>query len=81
MAGTREDHIKSIQVGTTVAFKLGDQMFSGKVHQINDGTFTIQTQNNSIYEVPVDDISWVKTGSRYPQGIYNALKHTKEGVI
>ena len=53
------------------------KMISGKVVDISKdkGIYTISTHNGSIFYVKKNSIVWVKMGSRWPVGIYNALKY------
>lgn len=74
----RDFYLKSISVGTIVAFKNGDKLFSGKVIDINNSKVTVQTKNCSIYYINLNEIAWVKNGTNWPVGIYNALKISKE---
>lgn len=90
---TRDFHIQAVQEGNIVAFKLldregGVRMLTGKVEAItgnptapeggtNSPTFTIRTKNGSVFYATREAVVWVKTGSRWPTGIYNALKHQK----
>lgn len=77
----REYYISKIECGNIVAFNCEDQMFSGKVISVDNvtqtGFFTIKTKNGSVYYIPPEDIVWLKTGSHWPTGIYNALKLSK----
>lgn len=75
----RKEILDSICVGNIVAFisdnKKVKTMFSGRVIDILDDYVTIQTNNGSIFYTSKKSISWVKTGSTWPIGIYNALKY------
>ena len=75
---SREFYLKSISIGTIVAFKNSDKLFSGKVIEIKNDKLTVQTKNCSVYYVNVNDIAWVKNGTNWPVGIYNALKIIRE---
>lgn len=82
MAKTKKNYIENIQIGNIIAFKVEEDMYSGKVVDISrsdEGVpqFTVKTKNGSVYFPEVDDITWVKNGSHWPVGIYNALKLTK----
>lgn len=66
-----------MQIGNFVAFKNGNEMFSGKVLDISDKV-AIQTLNNSIFYIDKKDIVWVKNGSHWPIGVYNALKYSRK---
>mgnify|MGYP004649131643 FL=1 len=72
----KNEYIENMCIGNIVAFKREDLMFSGKVVDIADNV-TIQTPNNSIFYVEKTDIVWVKVGTKWPLGIYNALKYSK----
>lgn len=75
---SREFYLKSISIGTIVAFKNSDKLFSGKVIEIKNDKLTVQTKNCSVYYINVNDVTWVKNGTNWPVGIYNALKITRE---
>jgi hypothetical protein len=76
------DYINAIEPGVLVAFKSEDKMVAAKViskheKEVDGGIIPyvkVETKNGSIYFVDNVDIAWVKTGSRWPAGIYNALK-------
>ena len=79
---TREEYLSTLSVGNIIAFKVGDNMFSGKVESIVRDTelghiIMIKTKNGSVYYPHLSDIVWIKNGSRWPIGIFNALKATK----
>lgn len=75
---SREDYIRAIKPGCIIAYKNNDGMFTGKVIAVFDDHVNIRTLNNSIYSVDKNDITWVKTGSHWPLGIYNALETSKK---
>lgn len=81
----RDFYIDNIQEGNIVAFTIGDNMYSGKVVSIIKqdeklgSLFTIKTKNGSVYYVHPVEIVWVKTGSHWPNGIFNALKESRKG--
>lgn len=72
----KADYVNNIEVGTIVAFTVGDKTISGMVDQINtDGaSFTIKTKNGVSFKVWRNNIIWVKTGMRWPKGVYLALR-------
>lgn len=73
----RKQHLESVAVGNIVAFKNGENLYSGKVIEVAGKFVTIQTKNGSIFYVDkYEAIVWVKNGSRYPVGIFNALKRS-----
>lgn len=73
---TRNQYLEMIQPGNIVAFRFLDKMFSGKVIEPVPNGWTVQTKNGSLYVVEKDNIAWVKNGSYWPIGIYNALKYS-----
>lgn len=78
MENRRENYINNLEIGRIIAFSLSGRMMTGMVVEIKDEEngkkYTIKTKNNSVYYITASDIVWVKTGSRFPKGIYNALK-------
>lgn len=74
---TREEYLRTLSVGNIVAFKSNEDMYSGKVEEINEDTITIKTKNGSVFYRNRCDIVWIKNGSHWPIGIFNALKATK----
>lgn len=81
---TREEFLSNLQLGNIVAFRVGDYMYSGKVVSIVDNldvgkVITIKTKNGSVYYPHVSEIVWIKNGTHWPQGIFNALKESKKG--
>lgn len=80
MMATRDEYIKSITEGNIIAFKINDNVFSGKIIDVDyekPNPFVVKTNNGSVYFVAKDDVVWVKNGSKWPVGIYNALKYSE----
>lgn len=71
---TKQYNLENLMVGQLVAFKNGDKMISAKVTNIYQDTIEVESRNGSVYFINREEIAWVKTGSRWPTGIYNALK-------
>ena len=70
-------YIENVEIGTLVAFRL----FNGKVKSakvIRKSTknrkLMLETDYGAKYIVPYDDIVWVRTGKRWPRGVYKLLK-------
>lgn len=82
---SKERYIRKIETGLLIAFIYVDnegkeKMLSGKVINIlNDAEIEVQTKNGKTYKIEKKRIAWVKTGSRWPKGVYLALKG-KAGV-
>lgn len=71
----KEDFIKKVKVGSTIAFTQDDLVLSGKVIEIRNNLFVVRTKTYSIFFVKPQDFVWLKVGSRWPTGIYNALHY------
>lgn len=71
---TKEEYINNLEVGVLIAFK-ANRMMSGKVIEIREDEVKVETKNGSIYYVGKGSIAWVKTGARWPSGIFNALRN------
>ena len=41
---------------------------------IKERMLLLETEYKSVYKVSFDDVLWVKTGNRWPKGIYELLK-------
>ena len=73
---TREQFINNISVGNIVAFKHAEHIYSAKVISINaDTTISVMTNNNCIFYIDRSEVVWVKLGTLWHLGIYNALKY------
>ena len=82
MEKNRDFYLSQLSVGNIVAFKINESMYSGKVVSIINGDpviYTVKTKNGSVYYPRPGDIVWIKNGSYWPVGIYNALKESKKG--
>lgn len=71
---TRAEYIKNIEIGSLVAFKVKNRMLSAKVVQVNENDLKVEAKNGSIYFIGKEAVAWVRTGRRWPAGIWNALK-------
>ena len=70
-------YIEGAVVGTIVAFKLPNgKVKSAKI--IKKSTkrrqFMLETDYGAQYITPYEDIIWVRTGKRWPRGVYKLLK-------
>ena len=79
ISSTREQFINNISVGNIVAFRSNSGMYSAKVIEVRETNkpLVVQTKNGSILYIDRQDVTWVKNGTHWPTGIYNALKYTK----
>jgi len=71
----KNDYIDNIKLGTLVAFRINEKkLISGMIEQISVHDFKVRTRNGIAFSVRRKNIVWVKTGARWPRGIYLELK-------
>ena len=72
-------YVENIEIGTIVAFKLSNgKVKSAKVvkKSTKNRKLKLETDYGAEYIVPYDSVIWVRTGKRWPKGVYNLLKGT-----
>jgi len=70
-------YIENIKIGTIVAFKLSDNKAkSAKVvkKSTKNRKLQVETSYGAQYVIPFENVIWVKTGARWPKGVYRMLK-------
>ncbi len=70
-------YIENINIGTIVAFKLSNgKAKSAKVTRksTKNRKLKVETDYGAEYVISFDDIIWVRTGKRWPRGVYKLLK-------
>ena len=70
-------YIENIEIGTLVAFRLSNgKVKSAKVTRksTKNRRLKLETDYGAEYIVSYNDIIWVRTGKRWPRGVYNLLK-------
>ena len=70
-------YIENVEIGTLVAFRLSNgRVKSAKVTRksTKNRKLKLETDYGAEYIVSYDDIVWVRTGKRWPRGVYNLLK-------
>jgi hypothetical protein len=74
----RLHYVDKAPIGTLVAFKIKeekDKYCSAKI--VNKSTkkqvLKVETKRGFIYIIPYTDIVWVKTGKRWPSGVFDML--------
>lgn len=70
-------YIENIEIGTIVAFRLSNgKVKSAKVTRksTKNRKLKLETDYGAEYIVSYDDIVWVRTGKRWPKGVYKLLK-------
>lgn len=82
VAERRMPYVENAPIDTIVAFKLP----TGKVKSakiINKSTknrkLKVETAYGAQFVIPYDSVIWVKTGTRWPKGVYNLLKGNHNG--
>ena len=70
-------YIENIDIGTIVAFRLSNgRVKSAKVTRksTKNRKLKLETDYGAEYIVSYEDIIWVRTGKRWPRGVYKLLK-------
>ena len=70
-------YIENIDIGTIVAFKLSNgKVKSAKVTRksTKNRKLKLETDYGAEYIISYEDIVWVRTGKRWPRGVYKLLK-------
>ena len=70
-------YIENIEIGTLVAFRLSNgKVKSAKVirKSTKNRKLKLETDYGAEYIVSFEDIIWVRTGKRWPRGVYRLLK-------
>ena len=78
----KQQYINNMQLGALVAFKVNEsKVLSGMIEKMdaNKTTFIINTKTQIRFTVLRKNIIWVKTGERWPKGVYKALRGMTEG--
>lgn len=73
----RKAYVENIAIGTIVAFRTQDgKVKSAKVTNKSSKyrRLKLETKYGAIYVIKYEDVIWVKTGKRFPRGVYNLLK-------
>lgn len=73
----KASYIENVEIGTIVAFRLSNgKVKSAKVTKksTKNRKLKLETDYGAEYIVSYDDIIWVRTGKRWPKGVYNLLK-------
>ena len=73
----KNDRIQNAPIGTLVAFKApGGRIRSAKIklRSTANRRLLVCTEYDAEYNISYDDVIWVKSGKRWPKGVYNLLK-------
>ncbi|MBR6604632.1 MAG: Rho termination factor N-terminal domain-containing protein [Prevotella sp.] len=72
-------YVENIEIGTIVAFRLSNgKVKSAKVvkKSTKNRKLKLETDYGAEYIVPYESVVWVRTGKRWPKGVYKLLKGT-----
>lgn len=70
-------YIENINIGTIVAFRLSNgKVKSAKVtnKSTKNRKLKLETEYGAEYIISYNDVIWVRTGKRWPRGVYTLLK-------
>lgn len=70
-------YIENAEIGTLVAFRLPNgRVKSAKIIKKSSKKrkLKLETEYGAVYVVSYDDVVWVRTGTRWPRGVYKLLK-------
>lgn len=70
-------YIENIDIGTIIAFRLSNgKVKSAKVTRksTKNRKLKLETDYGAEYIISYDDVIWVRTGKRWPKGVYKLLK-------
>lgn len=73
----KKPYIENAAIGTLVAFRLSNgKVKSAKITKKSTSKkkFMLETSYGAQFIVPYNDIIWVRTGKRWPKGVYELLK-------
>lgn len=69
----KKEYERNAKIGVLVAFYAGNRMYSGKIIEIHEERFRIETKRGVRYLINKSDVAWYKTGRRWPRGVYEEL--------
>ena len=70
-------YIENIEIGTIIAFRLSNgKVKSAKVTRksTKNRKLKLETDYGAEYIISYNDVVWVRTGNRWPKGVYRLLK-------
>lgn len=73
----KQKYLDNIQTGALVAFKVSEtKAKSAKVikKSTKSRKLMVETSYGATHVIPFEDVLWVRTGARWPRGVYNMLK-------
>lgn len=76
MEKKKEKYMQNLEKDQLVAFNACGKMLSGKVQSVTGDSVVVETKRGIVFHIMKDDIAWIKTGERWPKGIYYELKRS-----
>jgi len=73
----KQKYLDNIQIGALVAFRVSEtKAKSAKVikKSTKQRKLMVETSYGATSVISFDDVLWVRTGNRWPRGVYNMLK-------
>jgi hypothetical protein len=71
----KTEYIENAKIGALIAFRVNDiKVLSGMIEEIHKSIFVVNTKTGVRYRVDKNNVLWVKTGDRWPKGVYLALR-------
>lgn len=77
----RVEYVERVSAGTLIAFRLpSGKVISAKIKRKSTKRklLQVETSYGAEHLVPFKDVLWVRTGKRWPRGVYNLLKGIDE---
>jgi hypothetical protein len=69
-------YLERAEVGTIIACRIDGKAKSAKIvkRSSKKRRFMVETAYGAQYIVPYEDVIWVRTGNKWPRGVYRELK-------
>ncbi len=77
-------YIENAEIGALVAFRLSNgKVKSAKIAKKSSAKrkLKLETEYGATYIVSYDDVVWIRTGNRWPRGVYKLLKGLGENNV
>lgn len=74
------EYVETAPIGSLIAFYAPDgKVRTAKItkRSVKNQKLKVQTEYKAEYIIPFTDVLWVRTGTRWPRGVYNLLKGIK----
>lgn len=70
---TKATYRDNAKIGTLVAFRMGPKLMTAKIIDIHGDKLNVQTKRGTKIQIEKSDVSWFKTGDRWPRAIFEEL--------